>query len=113
MSPITTHILDTSRGCPAPGVLVVLEHERGGGWLELGRGTTDADGRAKGLLPADATLQPGDYRLEFETGEYFARDGIATFFRTVVIHFTVTAPGEHYHVPLLLSPFGYSTYRGS
>jgi 5-hydroxyisourate hydrolase len=113
MSPITTHILDLSKGCPARGVSVVLERERPDGWHELGRGVTDSDGRVKTLLGDDAELEAGSYRLEFETGEYFARDGIATFFRTVIIGFTITEPSEHYHVPLLLSPFGYSTYRGS
>ncbi len=113
MSPITTHILDVSRGRPARGVHVVLLRETAAGWQELGRGVTDADGRVKTLLSEDARLEAGAHRLEFESGEYFERDGIATFYRTVIIEFSITAPDEHYHVPLLLSPFGYSTYRGS
>jgi 5-hydroxyisourate hydrolase len=112
MSPITTHILDLSKGCPARGVSVLLERERSDGWHELGRGVTDDDGRIKTLMPPGTALETGNYRLEFDTGEYFARAGVATFFRTVVIAFVVTA-NEHHHVPLLLSPFGYSTYRGS
>jgi 5-hydroxyisourate hydrolase len=113
MSPITTHILDISRGRPARGVGVLLERQADGRWLELGRGTTDDDGRVRDLLAQETKLEAGDYRLTFETGAYFSRESIATFYPSVTLTFSVTAPEEHYHVPLLLSPFGYSTYRGS
>jgi 5-hydroxyisourate hydrolase len=113
MSPITTHILDISKGRPAAGVSVSLEQERAGSWQLVGSGSTDADGRVRTLLPDGARLEPGQYRLSFETGEYFARDRIKTFYTSVVVSFTLEKPDEHYHVPLLLSPFGYSTYRGS
>jgi 5-hydroxyisourate hydrolase len=110
---ITTHILDTSRGRPASGVTVVLESQSAQGWQVLGHGVTDADGRLKELLPADFNLKPGAYRLTFQTGDYFAAQQIESFYTEVMISFNVRDAAEHYHVPLLLSPFGYSTYRGS
>jgi len=110
---ITTHILDMSRGKPASGVAVVLEAKGAGGWQVLGRGVTDEDGRIRGLLNDDFVLTPGAYRLIFQTGDYFAAQQIETFYTEVTISFNVRDAAEHYHVPLLLSPFGYSTYRGS
>ena len=110
MSRITTHVLDTSRGRPAAGVAVALERETGGGWAAAGRGATDADGRLKSLTVAE--VEAGTYRLTFETGAYFAALGVESFYPRVVVVFSVGA-GEHYHVPLLVNPFGYSTYRGS
>ena len=113
-SPITTHVLDVSRGKPASGMGVRLELKAATGeWTELGRAETDADGRASGLLTPGARLMRGVYRLSFETGEYFAEREGKTFYPTVDIAFDVSDPAEHYHVPLLLSPYGYSTYRGS
>ena len=103
MAGITTHILDTSKGRPAAGVPVTLEILRDGKWTEVGRGKTDPDGRLR-TLTEGKTLESATYRLTFETGGFFPQ---------VTIAFRVDAPGEHYHVPLLLSPFGYSTYRGS
>ncbi len=114
MSAITTHILDSSRGHPANGVHVRLELESAGGtWKQIGKGTTDADGRANGLLPDGFALHGGVYRLTFETGDYFAAQEIEGFYPEVVVVFTISDPAQHYHVPLLISPFGYSTYRGS
>ena len=138
MSPITTHVLDTARGRPASGVLVVLERlvpagrssippgpsggsaarpstppTAGAEWETLGRGETDQDGRLRTLLPADHALSAGVYRLTFDSRAYFRALGIQSFYPIVPIVFEVRAPAEHYHVPLLLSPFGYSTYRGS
>ena len=107
MSGITTHVLDTSRGCPAAGVPVVLERAVDAGWEPVGRGTTDEDGRARELL--GSTPEPGRYRLTFDTGSYLE----AGFYPEVSVTFMVEPGEEHYHVPLLLSPFGYSTYRGS
>ena len=107
MSGITTHVLDTSRGCPAAGVPVVLERSVDAGWEPVGRGTTDADGRAGELL--GTTPEPGRYRLTFDTGSYLE----GGFYPEVSVTFVVESGEEHYHVPLLLSPFGYSTYRGS
>jgi 5-hydroxyisourate hydrolase len=114
MSAITTHILDTSRGKPAGGVAVVLESSGAQqGWQFLGRGVTDEDGRLRSLLSDDFKLTPGAYRLIFQTGDYFAAQGVEAFYTEVTISFNVRDASEHYHVPLLLSPFGYSTYRGS
>ena len=114
MSPITTHVLDTSRGRPAAGVAVTLELlEPEASWRQLGWGETDADGRLRDLLPEEHAPAPGVYRLTFETGAYFAARGVESFYPVAVVVFEVRAAGEHYHVPLLLNPFGYSTYRGS
>ncbi|MFT4213161.1 MAG: hydroxyisourate hydrolase [Microbacterium sp.] len=106
-SPLTTHILDATTGSPATAVDVVLTDAAGS---EIARGLTDADGRLG--LGTDA-LAPGDYALSFATGAYFAASGVAAFYPSVTVAFTITDPARHYHVPLLLSPFAYSTYRGS
>ncbi len=111
VSHVTTHILDTSIGRPAPGVAVALEARDGDGWVGIGTGFTDVDGRVKELGPD--RLESGAYRLRFDTGTYFAGIDTDTFFPEVVLTFLVDAEQEHYHVPLLLSPFAYSTYRGS
>lgn len=114
MSAITTHILDISRGRPASDVPVVLERlSDEGEWQELGRGATDEDGRLRNLLPDDARLLSGSYRLTFETGKYFASQGLESFYPQVTVNFVIHDATQHYHVPLLLSPYGYSTYRGS
>ena len=110
---ITTHVLDTSLGRPASGVAVVLERSGGaGGWAIVGSGETDADGRLRTLLDADAHLTPGTYRLVFDTRRYFERRHVQAFYPSVVVIFEA-GTDPHYHVPLLLSPFGYSTYRGT
>lgn len=108
---ITTHVLDTSRGRPAAGVPVKLEkHENG--WKLLGQGNTDADGRLQNLLESGHTLKPGLYRLTFDTAAYFKSRKIEAFYPEVQVVFEVKDE-RHHHVPLLLSPYGYSTYRGS
>lgn len=112
MSPITSHVLDTALGAPARGLAVRLELEDGAGWRVLADRVTDDDGRVKTLL-APGALVAGVYRLSFATGAYFAATGRAGFYPRVEVIFAVTAPAEHHHVPLLLAPFGYSTYRGS
>jgi 5-hydroxyisourate hydrolase len=110
-SPITTHVLDTARGRPAAGIPVSLCLQEDEKWQELGRGITDQDGRITDLLH-ESKLKKGKYRLTFETGQYLASSGKA-FFPEVEIVFEIHDPAQHYHVPLLLSPYGYSTYRGS
>lgn len=111
MSKLTTHVLDTSRGRPAGGVGVeVSKLIAGGEWSALGKRSTDGDGRARDLI-ADDALVAGVYRLRFETGPYFKDE--ESFYPFVDVVFEVRNPGEHHHVPLLISPFGYSTYRGS
>jgi 5-hydroxyisourate hydrolase len=125
MSAVTTHVLDAALGRPAAGLpvrLEQLEHVEGSGRLEqqgpdggpadlVGAASTDADGRISDLC-ADQ-IPRGTYRLVFDTGAYFSRTGRATFYPQVVVVFRLDDPGQHYHVPLLLSPFAYSTYRGS
>jgi 5-hydroxyisourate hydrolase len=113
MSPITTHVLDTSCGRPASGVEVVLEVQAGKHWTELARGVTNADGRCAQLLADSTRLTVGVYRLRFGTAAYFQAAGARTFYPEVLIPFQIEDPAAHYHVPLLLSPFGYTTYRGS
>jgi 5-hydroxyisourate hydrolase len=110
---ITTHVLDTSAGRPAAGVAVVLEMRRGDAWEAVGEGKTDDAGRLGDLLPDGAASKSAVYRLRFGTGAYFDGRGLTAFYPEVTIEFAVTDPGQHHHVPLLLSPFGYSTYRGS
>ncbi len=107
---ITTHVLDTARGRPAAGVPVLLEQRQADGtWSERGRGKTDADGRLRDLLKSP--LSAGEYRITFDTAAYFG--SAPAFFPYVQIAFIVQDPAAHHHVPLLLSPYGYSTYRGS
>ena len=114
MSRITTHVLDTSRGQPAAGVSVTLSAQgKDGSWKELGRGITDADGRVKALLPEGSELTVGTYRLTFDTAAYFRARKTEAFFPRVEVEFLVGDTKRSYHIPLLLSPFGYSTYRGS
>jgi 5-hydroxyisourate hydrolase len=113
MSGITTHVLDTARGRPAAGVPVTLELKDAGGWRVVGRGVTDADGRLRELLPDGFTLSEGGYRLTFDAGAYFVAQGAEGFYTEVTVSFVVRDAAVHYHVPLLLSPYGYSTYRGS
>ncbi len=112
-SPITTHVLDVARGRPASGVPVLLEvlkHQDE--WVEVGRGETDEDGRLRTLLVPTA-LQVATYRIRFDTEAYFKAHGTEGFYPEVSIVFVVRDDSSHYHVPLLLSPYGYSTYRGS
>jgi 5-hydroxyisourate hydrolase len=111
---VTTHVLDLRAGRPAAGVHVALDVRDGdGGWRRLGEGTTDLDGRLSGLLPADRRLGAGAHRLVFDTRSWFADQGVESFYPEVSVVFEVVDPTQRFHLPLLLSPFGYSTYRGS
>ena len=109
MSTISTHVLDTSLGKPAQGIRVELEF----GGAIVGSGVTDADGRVRDLVPAGTPLGEGSYRLTFSVAEYYSGGKRESFYSEIVISFRIGSADEHYHVPLLLSPFGYSTYRGS
>jgi 5-hydroxyisourate hydrolase len=112
VSAVTTHVLDTARGLPAAGLPVRLEHAGGDGLTEIAAARTGEDGRARTLGPE--RLPPGTYRLTFDTSAYLAaRHPGKPFFPEVTVTFLIDDPSAHYHVPLLLSPFGYSTYRGS
>jgi len=111
-SAITTHILDTARGCPAAGVPITLEVSKGGEWRALGSGKTDDDGRLGGLCQP-SPIEPGVYRITFAIADYFASTDTESFYPEAQIVFHVRDGSQHFHVPLLLSPFGYSTYRGS
>jgi 5-hydroxyisourate hydrolase len=113
MSTITTHILDTAKGCPAEGVMVILYRKmstRGMEEVEMGRGYTNKEGRIVDWGGAD--LSAGVYKIKFETKDYFDKQAVPTFYPFVEVNFETTVDG-HYHIPLLISPFGYSTYRGS
>lgn len=112
MTKITTHVLDTSRGIAAQNLPVVLYQQHDDYWDVIAANNTGKDGRISEFATQNRELTPGIYKLKFETKEYFDHHSITTFFPFVEIVFTVNK-GEHYHVPLLLSPFGYSTYRGS
>ncbi|MEJ7730535.1 MAG: hydroxyisourate hydrolase [Polyangiaceae bacterium] len=108
---ISTHILDTTRGRPAAGVEVTLERAGDAGWSAIGRGRTDDDGRVKALMSESPA--PGTYRITFAVGAWFEAQQVEAFYPEVIIAFRVARGGEHFHVPLLLNPFGFTTYRGS
>jgi hydroxyisourate hydrolase len=112
MSQITTHVLDTSGGRPAAGIRVRLESFLDETWQKVSEGTTNTDGRIADLLAPGELLKPGIHRLVFSTAEYFSREKIKTFYPLVTVEF-ILEDDSHYHIPLLLSPYGYSTYRGS
>jgi len=112
MSQLTTHILDTTKGMPARNVKIILYRNENDQWVEVAKGITNKDGRVADLLQIDVLLETGNYKMRFETKEYFDKEGVATFYPFVEIVFTI-ATKEHYHIPLLLNPFSYSTYRGS
>jgi 5-hydroxyisourate hydrolase len=112
MSRLSSHVLDLALGQPARGLGLRLDLLEGGGWRPLAVAFTDDDGRVGDLL-AGAPLEARTYRLTFETGSYFAASDRPSFYPRVEVTFDVTAPGQPHHIPLLLSPYGYSTYRGS
>jgi len=112
MSKLTTHILDTSLGKPAEGVSVLLEHESNGEWKKISESVTNADGRISDFHISDPGMTTGNYRLVFYTEDYFNKQNKKSFYPRITVEFSV-ADQSHYHVPLLLNPFGYSTYRGS
>ncbi|MGB8321322.1 MAG: hydroxyisourate hydrolase [Candidatus Acidiferrum sp.] len=113
VSRISTHVLDTALGVPAVGVPVCLEQQSGSEWHALGSSQTDGDGRCKQLLPEYHVLAAGRYRLVFNTDAYFANQNVLGLYPVVEITFDVRSGESHFHIPLLLSPNGYTTYRGS
>ena len=112
MSPITSHVLDTALGKPAAGLPLRLQLQTQDGWQTLAERSTNQDGRVGDLL-AEGALVRGTYRMIFDTGAYLKASGQAVFYPQVEIVFTIEAEAEHYHIPLLLSPYGYATYRGT
>ena len=112
MSGITTHVLDLSAGRPAAGIAVRLDLLAGSGWDRVAERETDEDGRIKDLY-LGPQVPKGVYRITFATRPYFHGKGVPTFYPEVTVLFEVGDPAQHYHVPLLLSPYGYSTYRGT
>lgn len=112
MSTISTHILDTSKGAPAQNVEAVLFQQKEEIWSEIGGGKTNNDGRIPDLLNKEVSLSPGIYKLRFDTKKYYDESATQAFYPFVEIVFEIKTDA-HYHVPLLLNPFGYSTYRGS
>ena len=110
MSNITTHVLDTSLGKPAAGIEVKLERKQDQ-WTQIGSGTTDGDGRIADLI--SDPIVSGHYRISFDLAPYFDAQNVEAFYPAAHIEFIIKDPDQHYHVPLLLNPFGYSTYRGS
>jgi 5-hydroxyisourate hydrolase len=110
---ITTHVTDTAQGVAAEGMTVILEMRQSSAWVPIGRGTTDSKGRVT-TLTEGLTVLPGTYRLTFDIGSYHREQGLTVpFFPEVKIAFNIRDTDNHYHLPLLLSPFGYSTYRGA
>ena len=112
-NPLSVHVLNLENGLPSPGVNVTLEKHVGQNWQPLGEGTTNEQGRIAELFPAKQTFEAGQYRVVFKTGEYFKKAKHETFFPEIPVIFEVKQTDQHYHIPLLLSPYGFSTYRGS
>jgi 5-hydroxyisourate hydrolase len=113
-NPVSVHVLNLQSGEPTAGIHVTLEQRSGEQWRQLADGVTNEQGRVAALYPEGKPVTAGEYRIVFQTGEYYARQGQATFFPRIPVEFKVDTPTQqHYHIPLLLSPFGYSTYRGN
>ena len=112
MSQITTHVLDTAKGKPAEGIQIILDQQNGNNWIEIAKGVTNKDGRIADLLQKDIIVAAGIYRMHFFVKDYFDSIKEKSFYPFIPIVFEISS-NEHYHIPLLLSPFGYSTYRGS
>lgn len=112
-NPLSVHVLNLQDGLPSPGVQVLLEQQNGKDWMPLNSGTTNAQGRITALFPEGKALEQGNYRVTFKTGDWFAEHKTASFFPEVPVIFAVDGTVPHYHIPLLLSPYGFSTYRGN
>ncbi|EPU1045388.1 TPA: hydroxyisourate hydrolase [Raoultella ornithinolytica] len=110
---LSVHILNQQTGLPSQGVQVELDKQQGSSWQHIASGKTDADGRIKTLYPRADNMEPGIYKVTFKTGEYFKINNMSTFFPVIPVIFNVTKLNQKLHIPLLLSQYGYSTYRGS
>ena len=112
-NPLSVHVLNQETGLPSVNVAVILEAQQGDKWIKLNELKTDANGRIKEFYPKDTALQKGIYKVTFKTGDWFKANNQRTFFPEVPVVFTIDGTLEHYHIPLLLSSYGYSTYRGN
>ncbi|KPQ29320.1 MAG: hydroxyisourate hydrolase [Marinobacter excellens HL-55] len=112
-NPLSVHVLNIENGLPSPDVTVTLERKESGQWVELNQAVTNEQGRIGELYPDGESLVEGTYRVVFATGDWFAEHNTSTFFPEIPVVFTMDAALDHYHVPLLLSPYGFSTYRGN
>lgn len=112
-NPLSVHVLNIENGLPSPDVTVTLERQENGNWVDLSEAVTNEQGRISALYPEGEALEEGTYRVVFETGEWFEKHETATFFPEIPVVFTMDGTLDHYHVPLLLSPYGFSTYRGN
>lgn len=112
-NPLSVHVLSTQDGSPASGVEVILEQMKEGVWIELNSAVTNQQGRVSALYPEGKRLEQGTYKVRFKTGKWFKQRNVETFFPEIPVIFYLDGKLEHYHIPLLLSPFGYSTYRGN
>ena len=112
-NPLSVHVLNLENGLPSAGVSVTLEQQVGDHWQALSKGVTNQQGRIAELFPANRSMTPGEYRVVFKTGDYYKKANRETFFPEVPVIFQVKQADQHYHIPLLLSPYGFSTYRGS
>ena len=112
-NPLSVHVLNLDTGLPASNVAVVLEAQQGDKWTKLNEAKTNSEGRITELYPKDTTLQKGIYKVTFKTGDWFKAKNQRSFFPEVPVVFVIDGSLEHYHIPLLLSPYGYSTYRGN
>lgn len=112
-NPLSVHVLNLENGVPSAGIQVTLEQHSGNQWQALGQGVTNEQGRIAALFPEQRSFAPGEYRVVFKTGDYYRKVGHDTFFPEIPVIFEVKDTGQHYHIPLLLSPYGFSTYRGS
>lgn len=112
-NPLSVHVLNLQTGVPTAGIEVELDKKQGEEWIRLAGGTTDGQGRIAALYPADQKVQTGIYRVVFKTGDYYKKHDQPTFFPEIPVMFSLTDADQHYHIPLLLSQYGYSTYRGN
>ena len=112
-NPLSVHVLNLENGLPSSNVNVTLEAQQGDKWVQINQGTTDENGRITALYPNDNKLDKGIYRVTFKTGDWFQKHQQRSFFPEVPVVFVIDGTVDHYHIPLLISPYGYSTYRGN
>lgn len=112
-NPLSVHVLNLQTGTPSQGVTVTLDKKEGNKWVRLSSAVTNAQGRITGLYPVKKNLEKGDYKITFETGDFFAKNKKETLYPEIPVIIHIEKTDEHYHVPLLVSQYGFSTYRGS